>query len=204
VLRKAIKQVKGNLRRIAFAHIDAIVRLAGEIPVSGRIDLPDGIRVTCDQQSLIISKHEQPMLLSDHGVSNMDPMSYEYTLDIPGAVYIKEADVQIKLTEMNIEAVTDLSGAGQQIAFFDINKLEFPLVVRNFRPGDRFTPLGMTGTQKLKKFFSNNKIPRAERARCPLLISCGKIIWVAGHRVDNSVRVDTETRKVLKAELLLA
>ena len=141
---------------------------------------------------------------SGRGVSHLDEISYKYTLSKPGAVSIKEAGVQIKLTVMDIEAVADISGAGQQIAFFDINKLKFPLVVRNFKPGDRFTPLGMTGTQKLKNFFINNKIPRAQRALCPILISCGKIIWIAGHRLDNSVRVDPETSKVLRAELLLA
>ena len=134
----------------------------------------------------------------------MDQTSYEYTLSIPGAVHIKEAGVRIKLTEIDIEAVTDIRGAGQQIAFFDITKHKCPWVGRNFQPGDRFTPLGMTGTMKLKKFFINNKIHRAQRALCPILISCGKIIWVAGHRLDNSVRVDSETRRVLKAELLLA
>ena len=144
------------------------------------------------------------MHASEYGVSHMDRISYEYTLTEPGAVYIKEAGVHIKFTEMTIEAVTDIGGAGQQIAFFDINKLRFPLVIRNFQPGDRFTPLGMTGTQKLKNFFINNKIPRAQRSLCPILISCGKIIWIAGHRLDNSVRVDTQTRQVLKAELLLA
>jgi tRNA(Ile)-lysidine synthase len=204
VLRKAIREVKGNLRRIAFSHIDALLRLAEKIPAAGSIDLPDGIQARCDHQTLMISKYKQPIHARDRGASHMDSIKYEYTLNIPGAVYIKEAGVHLKFTEMNIEAVTDISGAGQQIAFFDIDKLKFPLVVRNFQPGDRFTPLGMTGTQKLKKFFINNKVPRAKRALCPILISCGKIIWIAGHRLDNSVRVDPETRKVLKAELLLA
>ena len=62
----------------------------------------------------------------------------------------------------------------------------------------------MAGNQKVKKFFINNKIPKEERAKCPLFVSEGKIIWVAGHRLDNSVKVDAGTRKVLKAELLLA
>jgi tRNA(Ile)-lysidine synthase len=204
VLRKAIKQVKGNLRRVAFSHIDALLRLAAKTPLTGSIDLPDGIRARCDHHVLILSKQKQPIHSTDCGLFPVDQTSYEYTLSIPGAVHIKEAGVRIKLTEIDIEAVTDIRGAGQQIAFFDINKLKFPLVVRNFQPGDRFTPLGMTGTMKLKKFFINNKIHRAQRALCPILISCGKIIWVAGHRLDNSVRVDSETRRVLKAELLLA
>jgi tRNA(Ile)-lysidine synthase len=82
--------------------------------------------------------------------------------------------------------------------------LRFPLVVRNFRPGDRFSPLGLDGTQKLKKYFSDHKIPARQRKKCPLLLSEDKIIWVAGHRIDNSVKLGPKTRRVLMAELLLA
>jgi tRNA(Ile)-lysidine synthase len=82
--------------------------------------------------------------------------------------------------------------------------LRFPLVVRNFRPGDRFSPLGVDGTQKLKKFFINNKISARQRKKCPLLVSENKIIWVGGLRIDNRVKLGPKTRHVLMAELLLA
>jgi tRNA(Ile)-lysidine synthase len=98
----------------------------------------------------------------------------------------------------------DFSRTGQRTVFFDKNKLSFPLTIRNFRPGDRFRPLGMTGTQKVKKYFIDKKIPRKERYRCPILLSQGKIIWVVGHRIDESVKVIPSTRKVLKVELFLA
>jgi tRNA(Ile)-lysidine synthase len=77
-------------------------------------------------------------------------------------------------------------------------------VIRNFRPGDRFSPLGIRGHQKLKKFFIDHKISKSERMKCPIVLSRDKIIWVAGHRLDNAVKIDSQTRRVLKAELLLA
>jgi tRNA(Ile)-lysidine synthase len=87
-------------------------------------------------------------------------------------------------------------------AFFDLETLSFPLLVRSFRQGDRFTPLGMSGSQKVKDFFINQKIPRRKRHAYPMVLSKGKIIWVGGHRIDNSVRVTKATRRVLQAELL--
>jgi tRNA(Ile)-lysidine synthase len=93
---------------------------------------------------------------------------------------------------------------GGQTAFFDLDQLSFPLVVRNFRPGDRFSPLGMQGHQKVKKFFINNKVPRWQRQKCPIVLSRDKIIWIAGHRIDDSVKVSSQTRRILKAELALA
>jgi tRNA(Ile)-lysidine synthase len=65
-------------------------------------------------------------------------------------------------------------------------------------------PLGMTGTQKIKKFFIDKKVPRKERIKCPILLCRGKIIWVAGYRIDESVKVKPTTKNVLNVELSLA
>jgi tRNA(Ile)-lysidine synthase len=85
-----------------------------------------------------------------------------------------------------------------------MDRMSFPLIIRNFRPGDRFKPLGMTGTQKLKDFFVNQKVPRSQRAQCPIILCRGKIIWVVGHRIDESVKVIPSTGTILKGELILA
>ena len=82
--------------------------------------------------------------------------------------------------------------------------ISFPLIVRNSRPDDCFSPLGMTGTQKVKKFFIDKKVSRTDRLMCPVVLSRGKLIWVVGHRIDNSVRVKSSTGRMLKGELFLA
>jgi tRNA(Ile)-lysidine synthase len=62
----------------------------------------------------------------------------------------------------------------------------------------------MTGRQKLKKFFIDHKVARTERTKCPILLSRNEIIWVVGHRLDNAVKIGSQTRRILKAELSLA
>jgi tRNA(Ile)-lysidine synthase len=62
----------------------------------------------------------------------------------------------------------------------------------------------MEGTQKLKKFFIDHKVPCDQRRRCPLLISRGRILWVAGHRISREARLNHQTRQVLRADLILA
>jgi tRNA(Ile)-lysidine synthase len=196
IIRKAILSVKKDLRRIGFLHIDTIVDLAQKAQTGACLDLPEGLRVIKDSGRLTIKKAEPQ--------TSIAVVEYQYTLASEGATFIKEADATIKLVEIGVDEVPDFGEAGRSRAFFDLDCLRFPLVVRNFRPGDRFSPLGLDGTQKLKKFFCNHKIPAHERKRCPLLLSAGKIIWVAGHRIDNSVRLSSQTRRVLMAELLLA
>lgn len=204
LIRKAILQVKGNLRRIAFAHIEAVLRLAQQGPLCGMLDLPDGIRVWRDQDILSVSKAQQKPRCPASGQPVTSVSDYAYQLSMAGEILIKEAGLQIRFTEIPIKQVSDWHPAGQRVAFLDMDKLNFPLVIRNFRPGDRFSPLGMSGHQKLKKFFSDHKIPTTQRAKCPIVLSCDKIIWVAGYRLDNAVKIDPHTRRVLKAELLLA
>jgi tRNA(Ile)-lysidine synthase len=65
-------------------------------------------------------------------------------------------------------------------------------------------PLGMQGTQKVKNFFINNKIPREIRRKTPVLLSRDTIVWVVGHRIDDGVKITQQTRNVLKIELFLA
>jgi len=196
VIRKAILSVKQSLRRISFSHVDAVLELAGKAQTSGFLNLPDGIQVIKDTPVLTVKKEDR--------VLSADVADYRYSIVAEGTTWIKEANVAIKLVEVGTDEVPEYKTAGTSRAFFDRDCLRFPLIVRNFRPGDRFSPLGVDGTQKLKKYFINNKTPARQRKKCPLLLSGNKIIWVAGHRIDNSVKLGPQTRRVLMAELLLA
>lgn len=82
-------------------------------------------------------------------------------------------------------------------AFFDFDKLG-QLTVRTFREGDRFVPLGMNQSVKLKDFFISRKIPLRERRTMPLLLSDDQIIWVIGERINDQYKVTPETRRLLR------
>jgi tRNA(Ile)-lysidine synthase len=85
----------------------------------------------------------------------------------------------------------------KNIAFFDSDKLG-NLSIRTFVNGDKFTPLGMKGTMKLKDFFIASKIPKEERRTIPLLLSDNNIIWVLGLRINERFKITQDTRKMLK------
>lgn len=95
-------------------------------------------------------------------------------------------------------------GASGFVETVDADRLEFPLILRNRRPGDRFQPLGMNGQScKLKKFFNNRISSQRERSAKPLLCNCsGEIIWVAGERLDHRFRMTPATRKTIKLNYL--
>jgi len=204
IIRKAIEEIKGNLRRITYLHInDAITLLKGEA-ACGNIDLPDRIRIKRNNDILIISK-EKIALRSIH-VESIDKriISFKYKILKPGRIFLKEIGMHLKFSEIGIKDLHNLRNDRHKVAFFDMDSIKFPLILRNFQQGDRFTPLGMTGTQKVKKYFINNKVQRTKRASCPILLCRGKIIWVVGHRIDDYVKVKTSTSNILKVELFLA
>jgi tRNA(Ile)-lysidine synthase len=204
IIRKAIRWAKGDLRRIAFAHVASVCQLAKIGPTSGILDLPDRIRIRRDRNVLTISKEGTNLRRLDGGPFFPATRGYDYSLSGPGKIFIEEAQAHISFIEIPKAQSLDLQPSGHRIAFFDMNKIRFPLVIRNFRPGDRFWPLGSNGNQKLKKFFIDHKVSRIERAKCPIVLSRNKIIWVAGHRLDNAVRIGPRTQRILKAELSLA
>ncbi|NWF93064.1 MAG: tRNA lysidine(34) synthetase TilS [Syntrophaceae bacterium] len=127
---------------------------------------------------------------------------FEVELLLPGRTQIKEIEKEVITEEISRSDGLDDFIRVPDIAFFDFESLRFPLKMRNFRPGDRFQPLGMKGTQKLKEFFIDHKVPKFERPRIPLLTSGEMIAWVVGYRIDERVKVTEKTQRILKIEVI--
>jgi tRNA(Ile)-lysidine synthase len=86
-------------------------------------------------------------------------------------------------------------------AAFDADAVGAPLVVRGRRVGDRLQPFGAAGARRLKTLFIDAKVPRWERARRPVVVAAGVIIWVAGLRRSATAPVTADTRRVLELHL---
>ncbi len=70
-------------------------------------------------------------------------------------------------------------------ASFDADRInDAPIEVRPVMPGDRINPWGMEGSRKLQDILTDQKIPKAERSRIPVVVCRGTVIWVPGYRID--------------------
>jgi tRNA(Ile)-lysidine synthase len=87
-------------------------------------------------------------------------------------------------------------------AYFDYEKLVFPLVIRKWKSGDKFIPSGMKGFKKLSDFFIDNKINRLLKEKTLILCSNDDIIWVIGSRIDERYKATSKTKKMYIANLL--
>lgn len=87
---------------------------------------------------------------------------------------------------------------GPDVAIFDSGELTFPLLIRSWKEGDRFQPLGMKGTKKVSDFLVDEKIPLAKKEEVLVVESGGQIAWVVGMRISSLFKVTGSTGPVLQ------
>lgn len=89
---------------------------------------------------------------------------------------------------------------GSNTILVDQDKLVFPLVIRKYRQGDTFIPLGMKGTKKVSKFFKDEKFNLFEKQNTWLLCSNNKIVWIIGSRMDERFKIENTSNNIIKIE----
>lgn len=189
VTRHLLRKVGKNLRRIDHGHIESVHILAKSKNPQGTLNLPNGLTVKRVYDKLAFM-----------GGNTDKFVAFHYHLDGVGTYYLEEIERSITLEEM--ERDTDLNLQSQEwTAYLDADKLQYPLILRNFRAGDRFVPLGMKGHKKIKDFFIDLKIPSEMRAVTPILVNQDTPVWICGHRIDDRFKVTSQTRRILKVAI---
>jgi tRNA(Ile)-lysidine synthase len=80
------------------------------------------------------------------------------------------------------------------IACLDLQKVTFPLIIRKWRVGDYFYPLGMKQKKKLSDYFIDEKYSKFDKENIFILESGGKIAWIIGDRIDDRFKITNSTK----------
>jgi tRNA(Ile)-lysidine synthase len=83
------------------------------------------------------------------------------------------------------------------VACIDSEKLLFPLIIRKWKAGDYFYPIGMNQRKKLSDYFIDKKYSIPDKENKLVIESGGKIVWIIGDRLDNRFKITTSTKKAL-------
>ena len=193
IARDALVRVSG--RSVGFDHIERLRRLAEG--VATRVDFP-GCRAERLEGVIRLTARR-----GRGTTARVAPFAYR--LEVPGEVSVPEAGVTISAEpagpgsrgpfatswpkmagNLTTERVVAVATAG-------------PLAVRNWRPGDRFRPLGLEGhRKKLQDLFVDRKVRRVDRLRIPLVLDAeDRIVWVVGQGISDDFRVTRGAASVL-------
>jgi tRNA(Ile)-lysidine synthase len=186
VLRFGVGKISAGLVLTA-AQVEGLLALAASERSGGLISLGDGVQVARAGAVLHILRalpepSQEVTRLPDWSGEVESPAGWHWRLT--------------RRTYRNGE-----SWPAPGVAWLNPEKVASPLEARAWWPGDRFWPRGARGSKKLQDFLVDAKIPRWLRPHLPLVANGGEIVWVAGLRLAEPVKILPDCREVLEVSL---
>jgi len=177
VWRLTLAVLRGQLEEISFTHLREIENL----PIGHEVHLP-GVRV----------RHEQDGRTFFPVTEAPAPATPAASLPVPGRLIWSGS-------MMTAEVVCPpVTVSGGDIGLLDLMAIRGPLIVRNWQPGDRFRPLGAPGSRKVQDIFVDAGVPRRLRAQVPVVQDNDGIVWIAGFRIADRVKMQSTSFDVLR------
>lgn len=175
LLRAALARA-GHSRRLEWAHVEALRHLAVAGQSGQRVQLP-AVEVVRVFDSLEFRPGAGPAV-----------SSYEYQVSIPGECFIPATGTRL------IFNLVGRGGAEQgynkmEESLVDLDSIQNPLTVRNWRPGDRFDSPTGRGARKVKTLLLQRRVPAEQRRLWPVVVSGDRILWMRGFPVARSFRM---------------
>ena len=186
LLRRALAAVRGDLRRIMQTHVESLLRLAEEGQSGQWVVLPG-----------VVAERRFDRIVLRAAADRQPAGAFEMKIEAPQLVELPDGHtLEFKL--VGIAQMEPVYNGRRDVA--DAARMPFPLVVRNWRAGDRFRAAGSRSRKKLKTLFQRERIPVGERARLPVVVSGEEIVWVARLGVAEGYGLTPASRTALLIE----
>jgi len=200
MVRRLVRQVKTGQGELAALHVEAVLELALYGQSGKSLQLPGAVEVRREGDDLVFSA--KPPSSRRRSAQASPPRTYERKIELQGgeaAIRIPEVGCAFRLRV--IDWPTKRGETNSIGAVLDRDRLQFPLLLRNWRPGDKLHQLGHQKAHKLKRLFQEKRISRWARDGWPVLTSGGVVVWAHRFPVAAGFAANKETREgILIAE----
>ena len=122
-------------------------------------------------------------------------------------ILIEEGDkvITFQKGELHIERVSVENfhlSTDKNIAALDSSTISFPLILRQWKQGDYFYPLGMVRKKKVTRFLNDLKLSLTQKENIWVIEMNKKIIWVAGKRIDDRFKITPNSKNIIQITYL--
>jgi tRNA(Ile)-lysidine synthase len=191
LVRRIVEDVKPREGQLGARHVETVMELARSGRSGSSLPLPGGVEVRKERSTLLFRALENARTASTGGA----PREYEYNIDLAkGDAEVRVAALRCVFRFRVIDWPSKRVETIKDGAVLDRYRLRFPLVLRNWRPGDRLRPLGHQSAHKLKRLLNEKRISRWERDGWPVLTSGGVLAWARGFPVAAEFAADERTQ----------
>lgn len=150
------------------------------------LDAQSGKQVFSESYRLI--KDRKHLILTD--IDNVEQSAVE--------IQRLDNDIDTPLGRLSFTKTNTIDTTDSATIYVDMAKLVLPLMLRSWKKGDVFYPIGLNGKKKLSKFFKDEKMSLIQKEEALILCSNEKIVWVVGRRADDRFKTTSETDQILK------
>ena len=182
LLQRVLERVSGKERDIEGIHLRILEQL---------FDRQTGKRLSLPYHMTAVRSYEG-VLIKRSGAGDEGAEQTGETGELP-------ADISCRIFEN--KGLTNAFPQKGYTKWFDYDIIKNSLVIRNRRAGDRIVIDSRGGSQKLKDYFINEKIPREERDRIWLLADGSDILWIVGYRQSRKYQVSESTKRILEIKI---
>lgn len=187
IIRLSISYVNGSTYNFEKKHILDIIDIQKNHSTGTLVSLPAGIESYNNYGDISLYYNQEVM--------NKDKIEYE--LDLAKINMIANGKIKVTFRILNGDAVINFK-TNKFVKYFNYDKIKNKITLRYRRDGDRFNPIGMSGTKKIKDIFIDVKVEKELRDKTPLICFDSEIAWITGYMVSDKYKVKADTKKILE------
>ncbi len=189
VLRRAVSEVRGDLRSIDLSHIEAILAISESSHGHDRVMIP-GLDALRSFDSLLLCRPE----------ALQQPRGYALELQLGISCQLPFEGGELKIVPVNPDSQNCVNFKNEQDFLTEEAHLNGEVVdaaslrVRNWEPGDKLLRVGHAAAEKVKTLFQDHKVLLWERRHWPVVVAGNEIVWVRRFGVAANFSASDESR----------